>query len=190
MEGCFTFQRDGASFLSWGGAPWRGIGFDEGDGVSKKIVGWGVPPMPPPTVENLSRQKFSFSIIANVSTSYSRYKSIVKYFLQWNQMMANFRNCSDKQWRIQRLSNPSIPVWVPKLAAQIKGELMKSNNHLTISSKQMCLHVLRHFSKTLKTVELKTLCMPGSATQVCSHVSWCIVCMKESNIPIAPVCQN
>ena len=74
MEGCFTFQ--------WGGAPWGGNGFDEGGGVLKKIVEMGYPPMPLPLWETLSRQKFSFSIIANVSTSYSRYKSIVKYFLQ------------------------------------------------------------------------------------------------------------
>ena len=186
MEGCFTLQ------WGWGGGcPMGGHRFRWGGAEFwKKLLDGRYSPMLLPLWETLSRQKFSFSIVAIVSISYSRYKSIVKYFLQWNQMMANFRNCSHKQWCIQWLSNPSIPVWVPKLAAQIKVELMKSNSHLTISSKQMCLHVLRHLSKTLKNVELKTLCMPGSAIQICLHVSWCIVCKNESNIPIAPVCPN
>ena len=41
-------------------------------------------------------------------------------------------------------------IWAPKLGAQIKGELMQNNiSHLTISSTQMHLHILRHLSKTL-----------------------------------------
>ena len=63
MEGCFIFQWGGGCFsdgggdliFKWGGAPWGGIGFDDGRrGVSKKIVGWeGVPPMPSPLWETL-----------------------------------------------------------------------------------------------------------------------------------------
>ena len=49
------------------------------------------------------------------------------------------------QWCIQRLSDAGIPVWVPKLSAQIKGELMENNiSHLIMSSMQMRLHVFRH----------------------------------------------
>ena len=59
MEGCFTFQwgvcfsDGGASFLSGGCAPWRGIGFDGGGG-SRKIVEWGGGHAPPtyPTMGN------------------------------------------------------------------------------------------------------------------------------------------
>ena len=51
----------------------------------------------------------------------------------------------------------------------------------------MRLHVLRHLSKTLKNVELKTLCMPGSASQICLNVSQYIVHINESNISVAPV---
>ena len=76
--------------------------------------------------------------------------------------MSNSENIAHIQWRIQRLSDTGIPVWAPKLGAQIKGELMQNNiSHLIISSSQMRQHVLRHLSKTLKNVELKTLCMPG-----------------------------
>ena len=68
---------------------------------------------------------------------------------------------------------------------------MQNNiSHLTISSTQIRLHVLRHLSKTLKNIDLKTLCMPGSATQVCLNVSQCINCINESNISVAPVCPN
>ena len=43
--GGIIFQMGEASFLSVGGAPWGGIGFDGGAG-SKKIAGWGgVPPL-------------------------------------------------------------------------------------------------------------------------------------------------
>ena len=52
----------------------------------------------------------------------------------------------------------------------------------------MRLYVLRRLSKTLKNVELKTFCMPGSATQVCLNISRCII--NEPNISIAPVCPN
>ena len=67
MEGCFTFQwggcfSDGGGFYSWGfifkweeGCPMGGgISFD-GEGFSKKILGWeGHPPhaSPPPTMGN------------------------------------------------------------------------------------------------------------------------------------------
>ena len=96
-----------------------------------------------------------------------------------------------EQWRIQRLSDADIPVWAPKLGSQIKRELMQNNiSHLIISSTRICAHVLRHLSKTLKNVALKTLCMPGSATQVCLNVSQCIVCINESNISVAPVRPN
>ena len=98
-------------------APWGASVSMRGAEFWKKLLDGRYSPMLLPLWETLSRQKFSFSIVANVSISYSRYKSIVKYFLQWNQMMANFRNCSHKQWCIQWLSNPSTPVWVPKLAA-------------------------------------------------------------------------
>ena len=65
-----------------------------------------------------------------------------------------------------------------------------SISYVIISSTQMRLHVLRHLSKTLKNVELKTLCMPGPAAQVCLNVSQCIVCINESNISVVPVRQN
>ena len=42
----------------------------------------------------------------------------------------------------------------------------------------------------LKNVELKTLCMAVSVTQVCLNVSECIVGINESNISVAPVCPN
>ena len=94
------------------------------------------------------------------------------------------------QWRIQNLSHAGIPLWAPKLGAQTKGELMQINiSHLMISSTQMGLHVLRYLTQ-VKNVELKTLCMPGSAAQVCLNVSQCIVFISESNISLAPVCRN
>ena len=67
---------------------------------------------------------------------------------------------------------------------------MQNNiNHL-ITSMQMRLHVLRYLSKTLKNVEIKTLCMTGCATQFCLNASQCIVCINESNISVALVCPN
>ena len=45
-----------------------------------------------------------------------------------------------------------------------------------------------NLTKPLKNVEFKTLCMRGSATQVCLKVSQCIGCINKSNISIAPVC--
>ena len=51
----------------------------------------------------------------------------------------------------------------------------------------MCLNVLRHLSKTHKNVELKTLHLPASVTQVRLNVSQYTVCINESNISIAPV---
>ena len=47
-----------------------------------------------------------------------------------------------------------------------------------------------NLSKVLKNVELKTLCMPGCATQVYLNVSQRIVCINESDISISPVCPN
>ena len=42
-------------------------------------------------------------------------------------------------------SDAGIQVWVLKLGAQIKGELMQNNiSHLIISSTQLRLHVLGH----------------------------------------------
>ena len=68
---------------------------------------------------------------------------------------------------------------------------MQNNiSHFTISLTQMRLLVLRHLRKTLKNVELKTLCMPGSATQVCLNVLQCIIFINEYNISVAPVCPN
>ena len=68
--------------------------------------------------------------------------------------------------------------------------MQNSIYHLIITSTQMHLQVLRHLSKALKNVELKTLCMPGSATQVCLNVSQCILCKNASFIFAAPVCPN
>ena len=94
-------------------------------------------------------------------------------------------------WRIQRLSDTGIPAWAPKLGAQIKGELMQNKiSLLIISSTQIRQPVLRHLSKTLQNVELKTLCMLGFAAQVCLNVSQCIVCINNSNISVALVCPN
>ena len=98
-----------------------------------------------------------------------------------------------KQWRIQRLSDTGILVWAPKLGAQIKGELIQNKiNHLIISSTPNTSTGSQTFnlSKTLKNVELKTLCMPWSVAQLCLNVSQCIVCINESNISVAPVCPN
>ena len=44
--------------------------------------------------------------------------------------------------------------------------------------------------KNLFSVELKTLCMPRCATQLCSNVSQCIVCINESYISTVPVFPN
>ena len=44
--------------------------------------------------------------------------------------------------------------------------------------------------KLLKNVEFKTLCMPGSATQVSLNVLQYIVCINKSNISVAPECPN
>ena len=44
----------------------------------------------------------------------------------------------------------------------------------------MHLHVLRHLSKTLKNVELKTFCMPGSSAQFCLNVI--TMCITMTNI--------
>ena len=42
---------------------------------------------------------------------------------------------------------------------------MQNNiSYLIISSTQIRLYVLRHLSNTLKNAELKTLCIPASAT--------------------------
>lgn len=49
------------------------------------------------------------------------------------------------QRHTQNLYDAGIPVWPPKLGAQIKGELMQNNiTHLIVSSMQMRQHVLRH----------------------------------------------
>ena len=48
------------------------------------------------------------------------------------------------QWRIQRHSDADIPVWVSKLCAQIKGELMQNNFGYLICSTQMRLQVVRY----------------------------------------------
>ena len=54
------------------------------------------------------------------------------------------------QWHIQRLSDASIPVWAPKVEAQIKGELLQNNiGHSIIYSTETCVHVLRHWFKDL-----------------------------------------
>ena len=51
---------------------------------------------------------------------------------------------------------------------------MQNNiSHLIISSTQMRRQVLRHLSKTLKNVELKTLYVSGSVAKVCLNVSKC-----------------
>ena len=77
---------------------------------------------------------------------------------------------------------------VPKLGAQIKGELMQNKISHLISSMQMRLQILRHLSKTLTNVQFKALYMCEPATQVCLNLSQCTVCIKESNISLAPVC--
>ena len=65
---------------------------------------------------------------------------------------------------------------------------MQNNiSHLIISSTQMRQQVLRHLSKTLKNVELKTLYVSGSVAKVCLNVSKCIVCINNS---VTPVCSN
>ena len=80
----------------------------------------------------------------------------------------------------QRLSDAGIPACAPKLGAQIKGELRQNNvsNHI-FNADASARSQTPNISKTLKNVELKTLCMPGSATQVCLNVSQCIVCINE-----------
>ena len=60
MEGCFTLQ------WGWGGgAPWGGMGFDEGGRVLKKIVGWEVFPYAPPTVGNPVKTEVFFQYRCN-----------------------------------------------------------------------------------------------------------------------------
>ena len=59
------------------------------------------------------------------------------------------------QWRLQSLSDATIPVWVPKLGAQIKGEVMQNKiGHLIIFSMQMSLHILRHLISVKYTIML------------------------------------
>ena len=60
--------------------------------------------------------------------------------------------------------------------------------HLIVSLMQMRQHVLKHLSKTLKNVELKTLNIHGSVAQVCENVSQCIICINECNISATPIC--
>ena len=65
--------------------------------------------------------------------------------------------------------------------------------YLVISSSQMRLHVVRDLSNTLKNVELKTLCMPVTATPTCFNVlnlSQCIICINKSNLSIVLACPN
>ena len=124
-------------------------------------------------------KRFSLKILATAITKKNLLSTTISF------------NINTQLGHIQRLSDDSIPVWEPKLGAQIKGELMRNNiSHFTISLTQMRLLVLRHLRKTLKNVELKTLCMPGSATQVCLNVSKCIIFINEYNISVAPVCPN
>ena len=93
----------------------------------------------------------------------------------------------------------------PNLVPKIKRELMENNiNNLIISSMQMLLCVLKHLSKTLKNVELKTLWMPGSAAHACLNYHFCfykqlnyhfcfykrIVSINDSNISVPQVCPN
>ena len=64
------------------------------------------------------------------------------------------------QWCIQGLSDAGIPVWVPKLGAQIKEELMQRNIiNLIISSTQMRLHVLRHLNQVCNSSLFKYITM-------------------------------
>ena len=55
--------------------------------------------------------------------------------------------------------------------------MQNSISYLKIRSTQMCLHVARHLSNTLKNVGLKTLSMPVSATVACLNISrYCLKC--------------
>ena len=58
--------------------------------------------------------------------------------------------------------------YVPKL----KKNMQSNINYLIISSTQMCpTPQTFNLSNTFKIVELKTLCVPVSATQFCLNVS-------------------
>ena len=62
------------------------------------------------------------------------------------------------QWRIQNLSDAGIPIWAPKLGAQIKGELMQNYISHLISSTQMGLHILRHLKCWIKDLVYYWVC--------------------------------
>ena len=62
------------------------------------------------------------------------------------------------QWCMQSLSDAGIPVWGPKLGAQIKQTF--------------------DLSKTFQNVELKTLSMPGPAAQVFKCIVMYSLCKR------------
>ena len=63
MEGCFMFQSEGGVQIGFFTFKCEGCPMGEG-GLSKKIVRWGMPPCPPPTMGNLMKLKWSKVIFA------------------------------------------------------------------------------------------------------------------------------
>ena len=77
----------------------------------------------------------------------------------------------------QGLPDVSLPVWVPKPCAQITKNWCKTTlfNHI-VNTNASTLSQTFNLSNTLKIIELETICMPVSATEVCLNVSQSIVC--------------
>ena len=84
------------------------------------------------------------------------------------------------QWPIKRLPDAGIPVWAPKLCVQIKEKHAKQDqlfNHFFNANASTPSQTF-NLSNALKIFELKTLCMPVSATLICLNVSQSIVCIN------------
>ena len=98
------------------------------------------------------------------------------------------------QWCIQWVPDVSLPVWVPKPCAQIRKKLMQNNidyifNHIFNTNASTPSQTF-NLSNTLKIVELKTICMPVSPTEVCLNVSQSIVCKNKLSLNIVLGCPN
>ena len=95
---------------------------------------------------------------------------------------------SQLQWHIQRLPDAGILVWAPKLCAQIKEIDAKQHQLFNIFNANASTPSLKfNLSNALKIVQLKTLCMPVSATLVCLNLSQSMVCINKSGLYIVIV---
>ena len=96
---------------------------------------------------------------------------------------------SQLQRHIQRLPDASILVWAPKLCAQIKEIDVKQHqlfNHI-FNTNAFTPSLTFNLSNALKIIQLKTLCMPVSATLICLNLSQSIVFINKSGLYIVIV---